>query len=91
MASTPTPTPPPSERRGAGTQRYPLTSLDPAQGDGLATMTPHEHETRATAISIFDPTIVKGAIGSSFVKLNPRSKESDGWPLNHSRDCVETV
>jgi K+-transporting ATPase ATPase B chain len=50
-----------------------LTSLDPAEGDKLATVAPHEHETRARSIAIFDPTIVKQAIGSSFVKLNPRN------------------
>ncbi len=54
------------------TARYPLTSLDPATGEALATAAPHTHETRARAISIFDPTIVQGAIGSAFAKLDPR-------------------
>jgi K+-transporting ATPase ATPase B chain len=74
MAETPSQqAPPPSERKGTETQRYPLTSLDPATGDTLATAEPHEHETRARSLSIFDPTIVKGAIGSAFVKLDPRT------------------
>src|SRR5579883_548377 len=57
---------------GVETRRYPLTSLAPADGDSLATAAPHSHETRARAISIFDPTIVKTAVVSAFKKLDPR-------------------
>jgi K+-transporting ATPase ATPase B chain len=67
---------PPARRPDADgatiTERYPLTSLHPATGEALATAAPHAHETRAQAISIFEPTIVRGAIGSAFAKLDPR-------------------
>jgi potassium-transporting ATPase ATP-binding subunit len=65
--------PAPNERKGTETLRYPLTSLDPATGDTLATAEPHEHETRARSLSIFDPTIVKSATASAFLKLDPRA------------------
>ena len=58
---------------GTATQRYPLSSLEPAQGDELATQAPHEHATRAASISIFDGSIVGPAIVSAFAKLDPRN------------------
>jgi K+-transporting ATPase ATPase B chain len=81
MTTPETPTPggstPPSDgsHRGTATEteRYPLTSLATPEGQALATAAPHVHETRAQKIAIFDPTIVKGAIGSAFRKLDPRT------------------
>jgi len=59
--------------RGTATQRYPLSSLEPPQGDEIPTLAPHEHTTRAASISIFDGTIVGPAILSAFAKLDPRN------------------
>jgi potassium-transporting ATPase ATP-binding subunit len=80
--TTSNPTPPPEidarqgsdghRNSGTETQRYPLTSLAPPEGNAMATAAPHTHETRAKALSIFDPTIVKGAAVNAFAKLDPR-------------------
>src|SRR5579883_3347636 len=57
----------------AETERYPLTSLATPSGESLATAVPHSHETRAQKLSIFDPAIVRGALGNAVLKLDPRA------------------
>jgi K+-transporting ATPase ATPase B chain len=58
----------------------PRDGAGPAAGGGggvatatLETATVAPHEARARKISIFDPSIVRAAIGASFIKLSPRT------------------
>src|SRR5207248_5244891 len=53
-------TTPPRPNTTLTTERYPLTSLEPAAGDGIATAASHSHEARAASRSLFDPAIIKG-------------------------------